>query len=89
MAHFRLVGALQNISALKLALAKDDVMFGTVETWILHKLTAGRLHLTDISNAAATGEHLLILNVEIVEGKKIYAFVRYVDRDLGKMDYGL
>ena len=54
--YFRLVWALQNVPALKGALAKDDVLFGTVETWILHKLTGGRLHLTDISNAAATGD---------------------------------
>jgi glycerol kinase len=42
---------------LKGALARDDVLFGTVDTWLLHKLTGGRLHLTDISNAAATGTY--------------------------------
>jgi glycerol kinase len=40
---------------MKGALAKDDVLFGTVDTWLLHKFSAGKLHLTDISNAAATG----------------------------------
>jgi len=52
---FRLVWALQNIPQMKGALAKDDVLFGTVDTWLLHKFSAGKLHLTDISNAAATG----------------------------------
>ena len=28
--------------------------FGTVDTWILHKLTAGRAHLTDPTNASRT-----------------------------------
>ncbi len=31
-------------------------MFGTVDTWLLYKFSAGSLHLTDISNAAATGK---------------------------------
>ena len=52
---FRLVWALQNVPQLKGALAKDDVLFGTVDTWLLHKFSGGKLHLTDISNAAATG----------------------------------
>jgi glycerol kinase len=54
--NFRLVWALNNIPALKTALLKGDVMFGTVDTWLLYKFSAGSLHLTDISNAAATGK---------------------------------
>lgn len=53
--HSRLVWALSNIPALKTALSRDDVLFGTVDTWLLYKFSAGALHLTDISNAAATG----------------------------------
>lgn len=30
-------------------------MFGTLDTWILYKLTNGRIYVTDISNASATG----------------------------------
>lgn len=30
-------------------------MFGTLDTWLLYKLTKGRLHVTDVSNASATG----------------------------------
>ncbi len=31
-----------------------EVLFGTVESWLLWKLSGGRAHLTDVSNAART-----------------------------------
>ncbi len=31
-----------------------DILFGTVETWLLWKLSEGRAHITDYSNAART-----------------------------------
>jgi glycerol kinase len=31
-----------------------EVLFGTIDTFLLHRLSAGRLHVTDASNAAAT-----------------------------------
>lgn len=34
---------------------ENDVLFGTVDTWLIYKLTAGKLHVTDISNASGTG----------------------------------
>lgn len=30
-------------------------MFGTLDTWLVYKFTNGRLHVTDFSNASATG----------------------------------
>lgn len=30
-------------------------MFGTLETWLVHKLTGGDTYVTDITNASATG----------------------------------
>ena len=52
-----------NASATKLAHLLDladpdrtrDVCFGTVDTWIAWTLSAGELHVTDLSNAAVTG----------------------------------
>jgi glycerol kinase len=46
---------LQNVEALKKAAKCQQVMFGTVDTWLLYKLTGGKLHVTDVSNASATG----------------------------------
>ena len=31
-----------------------DLAFGTIDTWLLYRLTGGRLHLTDTSNASRT-----------------------------------
>jgi glycerol kinase len=52
-----------NASATKLAFLLDmadpdrsrDLCFGTVDTWIAWTLSAGALHVTDLSNAAVTG----------------------------------
>ena len=33
---------------------KGELLFGTVETWLIWKLTGGRVHVTDYSNASRT-----------------------------------
>ena len=45
---------LDNVSGAR-ALAKEGKLaFGTVDTWLIWKLTNGKLHLTDVSNASRT-----------------------------------
>lgn len=39
--------------------ARGELAFGTVDTWLLWKLTAGQVHATDVSNASRT----LLLNL--------------------------
>ncbi|MBQ5502459.1 MAG: glycerol kinase GlpK, partial [Selenomonas sp.] len=34
--------------------AKGDLLFGTVDTWLIWKLTGGKAHVTDYSNASRT-----------------------------------
>lgn len=51
----RLLWVLQNISEVKDAVRKDELSFGTVDTWLLHKLSGGKLHLSEVSCASATG----------------------------------
>src|SRR5262249_61267178 len=34
--------------------ARGQLAFGTVDTWLLCKLTRGRVHATDVSNASRT-----------------------------------
>lgn len=29
-----------------------ELLFGTVETWLIYKLTRGQIHVTDYSNAS-------------------------------------
>jgi len=33
---------------------KGEILFGTIETWLIWKLTGGRVHVTDYSNASRT-----------------------------------
>src|SRR3989441_1436618 len=43
--------------------ARGQLAFGTVDTWLLWKLTRGRVHATDVSNASRT----LCLNLSTVD----------------------
>ena len=45
---------LENISGAREAAEKGELLFGTVETWLIWKLTGGRVHVTDYSNASRT-----------------------------------
>lgn len=38
---------------------KGDILFGTIDTWLMWKMTAGKVHATDYTNAART----LIYNI--------------------------
>ncbi|CAG9795828.1 unnamed protein product [Diatraea saccharalis] len=51
----RLQWAVLNIATLKTAIEEDDAMFGTLDCWLLYKLTGNKLHATDVSSASATG----------------------------------
>lgn len=33
----------------------NDVQFGTLDTWLLYQASNGKLHITDVSCASATG----------------------------------
>ncbi|TRY93702.1 hypothetical protein DNTS_029408 [Danionella cerebrum] len=50
----RLVWALKNIPQLRQAVEDGSCYFGTIDTWLLYKLTKGLVHATDYSNASAT-----------------------------------
>ena len=45
---------LNNIQSSKELLKEDRLLFGTIDTWLLWKLTEGRSHLTDATNASRT-----------------------------------
>lgn len=42
---------------------KGDLLFGTIETWLIWKLTGGQVHVTDYSNASRT----LMYNIHTLE----------------------
>jgi glycerol kinase len=45
---------LENVPGLRKEALNGDVLFGTVDTWLIWKLTQGKLHITDHSNASRT-----------------------------------
>ncbi len=45
---------LDTVSGARAAAEKGDVLFGTVESFLLWRLSGGRLHVTDVSNASRT-----------------------------------
>jgi glycerol kinase len=45
---------LDTIPGLRTRAARGEVLFGTVETFLIWRLTGGRLHVTDVSNASRT-----------------------------------
>ena len=45
---------LDHVAGAHLAAAQGELAFGTVDSWLLWKLTEGRLHATDVSNASRT-----------------------------------
>ena len=45
---------LDNVPGAREKAERGDLLFGTVETWIIWKLTKGKVHVTDYSNACRT-----------------------------------
>jgi glycerol kinase len=45
---------LDHVSGAHVAAAQGELAFGTVDSWLLWKLTGGRVHATDVSNASRT-----------------------------------
>lgn len=45
---------LDNVAGAREKAEKGELAFGTVDTWLVWKLTGGRTHVTDVSNASRT-----------------------------------
>ena len=45
---------LENVPGARQQAETGELLFGTVETWLIWKLTGGRVHVTDYSNASRT-----------------------------------
>jgi len=55
----KLAWILDNVAGARARAEAGELAFGTVDTWLLWKLTEGRLHVTDSTNASRT----LMLNI--------------------------
>ena len=54
---------LDTVDGLRSRAEKGEILFGTVDTWLIWKLTGGRTHVTDYSNASRT----LLYNIHSLE----------------------
>ena len=51
---------LENISGAKQRAQQGELCFGTIDTFLVHRLTGNQVHITDVSNASRT----LLMNLE-------------------------
>ncbi len=54
---------LDNVPDARAQAEAGDLMFGTVDTWLIYKLTGGKVHVTDVSNASRT----LMFNIHTLQ----------------------
>ena len=54
---------LDNVKGAREKAEKGDLLFGTIDTWLIWKLTKGRVHVTDYSNASRT----LLFNINTLD----------------------
>ena len=50
----KLLWLLDNIPGARESAERGELLFGTVESWLIWKLTGGSVHVTDVSNASRT-----------------------------------
>ena len=54
---------LENVDGAREKAVKGDLLFGTVDTWLVWNLTGGRVHVTDYTNASRT----MLFNINTLE----------------------
>lgn len=54
---------LENVEGARERAEKGELLFGTVDSWLVWKLTKGRIHVTDYTNASRT----LLFNIHTLE----------------------
>lgn len=57
---------LDNVEGVRERAERGELLFGTVETWLIWKLTKGKVHVTDYSNASRT----MLFNIKTLEWDK-------------------
>ena len=55
LCNIKLAWALRNIAEVRQAAKDNDLMFGTLDTWLIYKLTGELNHVTEASNVISTG----------------------------------
>ena len=50
----KLAWILDNVDGVRKKAEADKLLFGTIDSWLIYKLTGGEVHVTDVSNACRT-----------------------------------
>ena len=50
----KLAWILENVPGVRARAERGDLLFGTIECWLIWKLTGGKVHVSDYSNACRT-----------------------------------
>jgi glycerol kinase len=89
----RLHWVMQNVEGLKARAKAGELLLGTMDTWLLWKLTGGKVHATDYSNACRT----MLFNINTLQWddelialfgleKNMFPEVRFSDEVFGYTD---
>jgi glycerol kinase len=54
---------LKNVKGAKPKAARGEILFGTIDSWLIWKLTGGKVHASDVSNASRT----MLLNLKTLD----------------------
>lgn len=54
---------LDNVEGARAKANKGDLLFGTIDTWLIWKLTGGKVHVTDYTNASRT----MVFNIKTLK----------------------
>lgn len=54
---------LENVKGARILAEKGELAFGNIDSWLIWKLSGGKLHVTDVSNASRT----MLLNINTLE----------------------
>jgi glycerol kinase len=69
---------LDNVPGAKEMMNEGNLMFGTVDTWLLYKLTGHKVHKTDVTNASRT----LMFNINTLEWDQEILDILGIDKSI-------
>jgi glycerol kinase len=58
---------LENVEGARRQAENDELLFGTIDSWLIWKLTSGKVHVTDVSNASRT----MLFNINTLEWDRV------------------
>ena len=69
---------LDNVEGARERAERGELLFGTVDTWLIWKLTEGKEHVTDVTNASRT----MLFNIETMEWDEALLQLFHIPRSM-------